>query len=85
MTIRLKQVIEAIEEANEDFKILFDTKTGETIYLNDSSVFDMTDEDKALICEIEDTPDGFILFPSEYDIHRSLLYGAVFSRSPGAY
>lgn len=70
MTIRLKQVIEAIEEANEVFTLMLDTKTGETVCLTDSPMFGMTEEDKALIREIEDAPDRFLLFPTEYDIHQ---------------
>ena len=32
MTIPLKQVIQAIEEANEVFTSFWDTKTGKTVY-----------------------------------------------------
>lgn len=35
MTIPLKQVIQAIEEADEVFTNFLDTKTGETVYLAD--------------------------------------------------
>ena len=33
MTIPLKQIIQAIEEANEVFTSFWDTKTGKTVYL----------------------------------------------------
>lgn len=36
MTIRLQQVIQAIEEADDVFTSFWDTKTGETVYLADS-------------------------------------------------
>lgn len=35
MTIPLKQVIQAIEEANEVFTSFWDTKIGKTVYLAD--------------------------------------------------
>ncbi|MBC8533407.1 hypothetical protein [Yeguia hominis] len=48
MTTPLKQVIQAIEEANEVFTSFWDTKTGKTVYLADSLMTDMTEEEKAL-------------------------------------
>ena len=54
MMISLKQVIQAIEEANEVFTSFWDTKTGKTAYLADPLMTDMTEEDKALASAIED-------------------------------
>ena len=69
MTIPLKQVIQAIEEANEVFTSFWDTKTGKTVYLADPLMIDMT-EDKALAVEMENTPERFLRFPTKYEIHQ---------------
>ena len=70
MTIPLKQVIQAIEEANEVFTSFWDAKTGKTVYLADPLMTDMTEEDKALAIAIEDTPERFLRFPTKYEIHQ---------------
>ena len=70
MTIPLKQVIQAIEEANEVFTSFWDTKTGKTVYLADPLMTDMTEEDKALAAEMENTPERFLRFPTKYEIHQ---------------
>ena len=57
MTIPLKQVIQAIEEASEVFTIFWDKKTGKTVYLADPLTPDMTQEDEALAAEMENTPE----------------------------
>ena len=49
MTIPLKQVIQAIEEANEVFTSFWDTKTGKTVYLADPLMTDMAVEDKPVL------------------------------------
>ena len=41
MTIPLKQVIQAIEEASEVFTSFWDAKTGKTVYLADPLMVDM--------------------------------------------
>lgn len=69
MTIPLKQVIQAIEEANEVFTSFWDTKTDKTVYLADPLMIDMT-EDKALAVEMENTPERFLRFPTKYEIHQ---------------
>ena len=46
MTIPLKQVIQAIEEASEVFTSFWDTKTGKTVYLADPLMADLTEESK---------------------------------------
>lgn len=70
MTIPLKQVIQAIEEANEVFTSFWDKKTGKTVYLADPLMTDMTEEDEALAAEMEDTPERFLRFPTKYEIHQ---------------
>ena len=70
MTIPLKQVIQASEEANEVFTSFWDAKTGKTVYLTDSLMTDMTEEDKALAAEMENTPERFLHFPTKYEIHQ---------------
>ena len=57
MTIPLKQVIQAIEEASEVFTIFWDKKTGKTVYLADPLMTDLTAEDEALAAEMENTPE----------------------------
>ena len=57
MTIPLKQVIQAIEEASEVFTIFWDKKAGKTVYLADPLTTDMTEEDEALAAEMENTPE----------------------------
>ena len=70
MTIPLKQVIQAIEEANEVFTSFWDAKIGKTVYLADPVMTDMTEEDKALAAEMENTPERFLRFPTKYEIHQ---------------
>ena len=70
MTIPLKQVIQAIEEANEVFTSFWDTKTGKTVYLSDPLMTDLTEEEKALAAEMENTPERFLRFPTKYEIHQ---------------
>ena len=70
MTIPLKQVIQAIEEADEVFTSFWDTKTGKTVYLADPLMTDITEDDKALAAAIEDMPERFLRFPTKYEIHQ---------------
>lgn len=84
MTIPLKQVIQAIEEANEVFTSIWDTKTSKTVYLADPLMTDMTEEDKALAAAIEDTPERFLRFPTKYEIHQYRIMEDFIDRlSPG--
>lgn len=68
MTIPLKQVIQAIEEANEVFTSFWDTKTGKTVYLADPLMTGETDD--ALSAEMENEPERFLRFPTKYEIHQ---------------
>lgn len=68
MTIPLKQVIQAIEEANEVFTSFWDTKTGKTVYLADPLMTGETDD--ALSAEMENEPERFLRFPTKYEIRQ---------------
>ena len=59
MKIRLEQVIEAIETANEAFTYFYDTQTGETVYLQDKMI--TGERDEALEELIENSPRGRFL------------------------
>ena len=84
MTIPLKQVIQAIEEASEVFTSFWDTKTGKTVYLADPLMTDVTEEDKALAAAIEDAPERFLRFPTKYEIHQyRIMEDFVEQLSPG--
>ena len=84
MTIPLKQVIQAIEEASEVFTSFWDKKTGKTVYLADPLMADLTEEDKALAAEMKNTPERFLRFPTKYEIHQYRMMEAFIDRlSPG--
>ena len=59
MKIRLEQVIEAIETANEAFTYFYDTQTGETVYLQDEMI--TGERDEALEELTENSPRGRFL------------------------
>ena len=82
MTIPLKQVIQAIEEANEVFTSFWDKKTGKTVYLADPLMTDMTAEDEALVAEMENTPERFLRFPTKYEIHQYRIMEDFIDRLP---
>lgn len=84
MAIKLKQVIEAIESADDAFSALYDTQTGETVYLPDEIMFG--EQDEALEELIESAPLGrFLHFPTKYDIHEySIMEDFVYSLPAGA-
>ena len=84
MTIPLKQVIQAIEEASDVFTSFWDTKTGKTVYLADPLMTDMTEEDKVLAAAIEDAPERFLRFPTKYEIHQyRIMEDFIAQLSPG--
>ena len=68
MTIKLEQVIEAIEMSDDFFTSFWDTKTGETVYSADPLLNGETDE--VLAAEIENDPKRFLRFPTKYEIHE---------------
>ena len=67
MTIRLEQVIEAIESANDAFTYFYDTQTGETVYLDNPGIMD--EENEWLEELIENSGERFLCFLTKYDIH----------------
>ena len=72
MTIRLQQVIQAIEEADDVFTSFWDTKTGETVYLADSL---MTGEmDETFAAEIENAPERYLQIGRASCRERVCLY-----------
>jgi len=83
MTIKLEQVLEAIETADDAFTYFYDTQTGETVFLSDEII--TGERDEALEELIENAPAGrFLRFPTKYDIHEySIMEDFVYSLSPG--
>lgn len=82
MTIPLKQVIQAIEEASEVFTSFWDKKTGKTVYLADPLMTDMTEEDKALAATTEETPERFLRLPTKHKIHQYRIMEAYIDQLP---
>lgn len=82
MTIRLEEVLEAIETADDAYTC--DTQAGETVVLHDTTTTGIRDD--ALAEQINNAPDGrFLRFPTKYDIHEySIMRDFVYSLSPGA-
>ena len=82
MTIKLEQVIEAIEMSDDFFTSFWDTKTGETVYLADPLLNGETDE--VLTAEIENDPKRFLRFPTKYEIHECrIMEDFIEQLSPG--
>ena len=70
MTIKLEQVIEAIEMSDDFFTSFWDTKTGET--------------DEVLAAEIENDPKRFLRFSTKYEIHEyRIMEDFIEQLSPG--
>ena len=84
MKIKLEQVIEAIETADDAFTYFFDTQTGEMVYLQDEIVTGERNEELEEL--IENSPRGrFLRFPTKYDIHEySIMESFIESLPPGA-
>lgn len=84
MKIKLDQVIDAIETADDAFTYFYDTQTGETVYLQDEIITGERDEKLEEL--IENSPRGrFLRFPTKYDIHEySIMESFVESLPPGA-
>ena len=82
MTIKLEQVIEAIEMSDDFSTSFWDTKTGETVYLADPLLNGETDE--VLAAEIENDPKRFLRFPTKYEIHEyRIMEDFIEQLSPG--
>lgn len=83
MTIKLKQVIEEIEAADDAFTYSYDTQTGETVFLANPAITGEANEELENL--IEDFGERFLRFPTKYDIHEySIMADFVESLPPGA-
>ena len=83
MIIRLEQVLDAIETADDAFTYFFDTQTGETVFLSDPMITGESYEELEEL--IESSGDRFLRFPTKYDIHEySIMENFVYSLPAGA-
>ena len=83
MTIKLEQVIEAIETADDIFTSFWNTKTGELVFLADPLLNGETDE--VLAAEIENNPERFLRLPTKYEIHDyGIMEDFIEQLSPGS-
>ncbi|MCD8122581.1 MAG: UPF0158 family protein [Clostridiales bacterium] len=68
MKIKLQQVIDAIEEADDNWTGFYDSQTGETVWLGDTL---LTGESYEELEELIETSDNrFYRFPTKFDIHE---------------
>ncbi|MCD7923021.1 MAG: UPF0158 family protein [Clostridiales bacterium] len=67
MKIKLQQVIDAIEEADDNWTGFYDSQTGETVWLGDRDFDDDYEETEELI---ETSENRFYRLPTKYDIHE---------------
>ena len=82
MTIKLEQVLDAIESADDAFTYFFDTQTGKTVFLSDSLITGESYEELEEL--IESSGDRFLRFPTKYDIHEySIMENFVYSLPDG--
>ena len=83
MTIKLDQVLDTIESADDVFTYFYDTQTGETVFLQDEII--TGERNEALEELIETAPRGrFLRFPTKYDIHEyGIMESFVYSLPAG--
>ena len=67
MTIKLGQILDAIETADDAFTYFYDTQTGETVFLSDPLITGESYEELEEL--IESSGDRFLRFPTKHDIH----------------
>lgn len=65
MTIKSEQVIQAIDEADNAYTLLFDAQTGETVYLPDAFVTGERDDEPERL--MENNPHRYLRFPIKYE------------------
>lgn len=83
MKIKLSQVVSAIESANDEFEYLYDTETGEIVFLADQSITGI--DNGELEALIESSGARFRRFPTKYDIHEyRIMENFVYSLPAGA-
>ena len=68
MEIRLEQVLDAIECADDAFTYFYDTQTGETVFLSDPIITGKSNEELEAL--IENSGGRFLRFPTKYDLHE---------------
>ena len=68
MKIPLKQVTDVLEAASDSVTDYLDLHTGEMVSLFDPYMIGETDEELAEL--IESTPERFLRFPTQYEIHE---------------
>ena len=82
MKIRLKQVMEAIEMADDAYTAFWDRQTGETVFLDDPDITGMKNGELETLLDAE--PDRFYPFPTKYEIHEySMMEAFVEELPPG--
>ena len=83
VTIRLEQVLDAIETADDAITYFYDTQTGETVFLADPGI--MGEADEELEDFIESSGNRFLRLPTKYDIHEySIMANFVETLPPGS-
>ncbi|MCD8128332.1 MAG: UPF0158 family protein [Oscillospiraceae bacterium] len=70
MKIKLQQVIDAIEEADDNWTGFYDSQTGETVWLGDRDFDDADDAYEETEELIETSVNRFYRFPTKFDIHE---------------
>ena len=68
MKIKLKLVVQAIEEASEAYTLFYDTQEGKTVCLPDEFV--TGERDTMLEDLIENNRSRFLRFPDKFEIHE---------------
>ncbi|MCD7810961.1 MAG: UPF0158 family protein [Ruminococcus sp.] len=68
MKIKLQQVIDAIEEADDSWTGFYDSQTGETVWLGDTLLTGESYEELEEL--IETSENRFFRFPTKFDIHE---------------
>ena len=68
MKINLQQVIDAIEEADDNWTGFYDSQTGETVWLGDTLLTGESYEEQEEL--IETSENRFFRFPTKFDIHE---------------
>ena len=79
MKIRLKQVTEAIEMADDAYTAFWDRQTGETVFLDDSDITGMRNSELENLLDAE--PERFYPFPTHlqeaYEFSKRLYRGSL--------
>ena len=68
MKIRLKQVIEVIEMADEAYTAFGDRQTRKPVFLDDPDITGKRNNELGALLNVE--PERFYPFPTKYEIHE---------------